>query len=240
MTTHRNVKTVLLQTGAVKGQFRLRKLEHIAGEENTITTHKESNCRFNVDLATCYFSPRLANERKRIAQKVKNDEVIVNMFAGVGCFSIVIAKQRNVQKIYSIDINPEAIKYMKKNVRINGVFGKVIPIRGDAKEIIKKKLCHTADRVLMPLPEKAIEYFPFAILALKQTGGSIHCYDFEHANKTEDATKKAEHKFTQLVQILDTSTQLASSKIIRTIGPNWYQVVVDFKKTPKEIPDQKV
>ncbi|MEM2561297.1 MAG: 50S ribosomal protein L11 methyltransferase [Candidatus Bathyarchaeia archaeon] len=133
MKIHKNVKTVLAQTGPVEGEYRLRKLEYVTGEAKTVTIHKEHGCLFSVDLAECYFSPRLSYERLRIAKLVKTGEVIVNMFAGVGCFSIVIAKHSEAKEIYSIDINPIAVKFMRKNVVMNKVDGRVIPIEGDAK-----------------------------------------------------------------------------------------------------------
>jgi len=191
MKVHKNVRTVLAQTSPVHGDYRLRKLEHIAGEKRMTTIHRESGCLFSVDVDKCYFSPRLFYERMRIAKLVRDGETVVNMFAGVGCFSLVIAKHSNAAKIYSIDINPIAVQYMRENVKLNRAFGRVIPIEGDAKEIILKMLHGVADRVLMPLPEKALEHLPYALLALKECGGWIHYYDFEHAGKGETLLKKS-------------------------------------------------
>ena len=102
MTANKHVRTVLAQTSAVSGEFRLRKLRHIAGEKRTQTTHKESKCLFNVDVAKCYFSPRLSHERKRIADQVAEGETVVNMFAGVGCFSILIAKTPKSKRFFPL------------------------------------------------------------------------------------------------------------------------------------------
>jgi tRNA (guanine37-N1)-methyltransferase len=234
MTVHNNIKTVLAQTSPVKGEFRLRKLEHVAGEHKTHTIHKESGCLFNVDLEKCYFSPRLFHERKRIAEQVKPGEIIVNMFAGVGCFSILIAKKAKATKVYSIDINPAAVEYIRINARTNRVFTRVIPIQGDAKEIIPKQLAHLADRVLMPLPEKALEYLPHAIHAIKTRGGWIHYYDFEHAKKHEDPVQKAKTKVTKKLQKLKTPFQIFSGRIVRETGPNWYQIALDIKIEPRK------
>ncbi|MGB9958970.1 MAG: class I SAM-dependent methyltransferase [Candidatus Bathyarchaeales archaeon] len=228
MQVHRNVKTVLGQTAPVCGEFRLRKIEHLAGENRTTTIHKESGCLFSVDLEKCYFSPRLFYERLRIAKQVKNGETVVNMFAGVGCFSIIIATHSNAQKIYSIDLNPTAVKYMQENVRLNRVYGKVIPMEGDAKEIIQKRLQQTADRVLMPLPEKALEYMPYALLALKTSGGWIHYYNFEHTCKDEDAVEKAKIKVAEKLESLGANFEIPFGRVIRTTGPNWYQIVLDI------------
>lgn len=228
MKIHKNVKTVLAQISPVEGEYRLRRLEYIAGEAKTVTIHKEHGCLFSVDLAKCYFSPRLSYERLRIAKLVKTGEVIVNMFAGVGCFSIVIAKHSEAKEIYSIDINPIAVKFMKKNIVLNKVNDRVIPIEGDAKEVIINMLSKKADRVLMPLPEKAIQYLPYAALALKEGGGYIHYYDFEHAGKGEDPIKKALTRVESKLRELGFEYSVCFGRIVRTTGPNWYQVALDI------------
>ena len=228
MSIHKNVETVLVQIGPVNGDFRLRRLEYVVGENKTATVHKESGCTFHVDVEKCYFSPRLFYERKRIAELVKNGEIVVNMFAGAGCFSIVIAKHSNVKIVYSIDVNPVAVQFLRENVRVNRVYGKVVPILGDAKEIIKKRLNNIANRVLMPLPEKAFEYLPYALLSLKKTGGWIHYYDFEHANKNENPVEKTARKVTDKLEGLGVDFQVSFGRVVRTTGPNWYQVVLDI------------
>ncbi len=232
MAVHRNVKTVLAQTSQVQGDFRLRKLERVAGEDKTVTVHRESECLFSVDVAKCYFSPRLFFERMRIARLVENDEVVVNMFSGVGCFSIIIAKHSNAQKVYSIDVNCSAFQHLKENVRLNRVYGKVIPLLGDAEEVVKTKLCHIADRVLMPLPEKALEYLPYALLALKKTGGWIHFYYFEHAKKNENPVEKVKAKVAEKLGNLGVVFEIPFGRVVRTTGPNWYQIVLDIKAVP--------
>lgn len=229
MSVHKNVKTVLAQASPVKGDFRLRKLEYVTGENRTKTLHKESMCLFAVDLKKCYFSPRLFYERMRIAKLTKKDEVVVNMFAGAGCFSIVIAKRSGAAKVYSIDINPAAFQLMQENVRLNRVYGRMIPIFGNAKEVIEKELCHAADRVLMPLPEKAFEYLPTALLALKETGGWLHYYDFVHAKKTANPLERIRLKVAEKLTSLDVGFEIPFHRVVRTIGPNWYQVVLDIR-----------
>jgi tRNA (guanine37-N1)-methyltransferase len=227
LSIHKNVKTVLSQTGPVFGDFRIRKLEHLAGENKTVTLHRESGCLFRVDVEKCYFSPRLFYERMRIARQVGNGEIVVNMFAGVGCFSIIIAKHSNVEKVYSIDVNPAAFQYMQENVRLNRVYGKVVPLFGDAKEIIEERLCHVADRVLMPLPEKALEYLPYALLALKNVG-LIHYYDFEHAKKGENPVEKVKLKVAEKLKSLSVAFDFVFGRVVRSTGPNWYQVALDI------------
>ena len=229
MVTQKNIKTVLTPTTSITGDFRVRELKHLAGENKTITTHKESGCIFKVDVEKCYFSPRLSHEHFRVAKLVQSDETVVNMFAGVGCFSIAIAKTARHTRVYSIDINPVAFQYMEENVRINEVEESVFPLLGDAKDIINSQLQGVADRVLMPLPEKALEYLPYALLALKPTGGWIHYYDFQHSPGKENPTEKTKPKIAEKLDCLRVNYVFANSRVMRPTGPNWYQTVVDIK-----------
>jgi len=231
MSTCKRVKTVFVQTSPILGDFRVRELKLIAGENKTCTKYKEAGCTFAVDVEKCYFSPRLLYERSRIAGLVKCGETVVNMFSGVGCFSIIIAKNVGESKVFSIDVNPTAIRYMEENVRINRVYGKVVPLLGDSKEIVNDKFQGLADRVLMPLPEKALEYLPCAVSTLKKEGGWIHYYDFQHAIGTENPVEKTKLKVAQKLDSLNVGYTFAFSRIVRSTGPNWYQTVLDIHVT---------
>lgn len=224
----KRVKTVLRQTSPVSGELRLRHLELVEGERKTETIHRENGCSFKVDVEKCYFSSRLSYERMRIAKQIQSGETVVNMFAGVGCYSIIIAKHSRAEKIFSIDVNPSATQYAKENIRINKVEQRVEHIQGDAKRVIQEKLLHVADRVLMPLPEKAYEYLDYAVLALKTHGGWIHYYDFEHAQRDEDPIGKIELKVSKKLQEIVNSFEVVSGRIVRRVGPNWFQIVLDI------------
>ncbi len=228
MSIHRGVKSVFVQAGPILGEFRVRALRLLAGENKTITRYKESGCVFAVDVERCYFSPRLIYERSRIAGLVKPGEIVVNMFAGVGSFSIIIARTLEQTKILSIDVNPIAVRFMEENIRINRVFGKVIPLLGDSKEIIRADLQRKADRVLMPLPEKALDYLPYAISSLKKQGGWIHYYDFQHAVGNENPVEKTRLKVAEKLESLGVGYVFAFSRVVRRTGPNWYQTVLDI------------
>ncbi len=229
MKRHRNVKAVFIQKGGVSGDHRLRRLIHVGGENRTATVHRESGCVFKVDVETCYFSPRLSGERLRIAHLVQPGETVVNMFAGVGCFSILIAKRQPAAKVFSIDINPAAVQFMEENIRLNRVYGKVVPLLGDARQIIENQLRHSADRVLMPLPEKAYEYLPSAVSALKPEGGWVHLHVFEHAAKSENPAEKIKQKAAAAMNTVGWEFQFPSIRVVRSTGPNWWQLVADIK-----------
>jgi tRNA (guanine37-N1)-methyltransferase len=228
MSTHREVKAVWRQSSSVSGDLRLRSLQFLLGKKTTETLYKEHGCVYKTDLRKTYFSPRLSYERIRIAELIQKREVVLNMFAGVGCYSISIAKHSEPMKVYSVDVNPSAVQYLHENIRLNRVADVVIPIQRDAKKVAEKELQNVADRVLMPLPERAYEYLDYAHLALKPTGGWIHYYGFEYAKKNENPVEKAETKVSEKMRRLCSNFQVEFGRIVRPIGPRWYQVVLDI------------
>jgi tRNA (guanine37-N1)-methyltransferase len=217
-------RSVFYQASPVEGDFRTRDLEILAGEDRTETEYKEFGCKFTVDVKNAFFSPRLSTERERIANLVQDGETIVNMFAGVGMFSIMIAKKKKCI-VYSIDINPVAVKLCEKNIASNKLAGSIISIKGDASQIIQEKLENISDRTLMLLPERSDEFLNSAIQATKN-GGVIHYYSHIHADKKSEAGKLSEEHYMQITPV---KSEILGSKIVRAVGPRYYQTVVDVK-----------
>ena len=225
MRVHKHVHTVLAKSGVVEGVYRLRRFKVIGGVGKTETVHREYGCVYHVDLAKVYFSPRLSHEHDRVASQVEEGETVVDMFAGVGPFSVLIAKRRESVRVYAVDVNPDAIRLLKRNLRVNHVEQKVIPILGDAKRIIRGGLTGVADRVIMNLPERALEYVGVACEALNHEGGVIHYYDFADAPNPLEAAKL------RLIEAVDKAgrsvREILLTKKVRAIAPYAWQVVVD-------------
>jgi tRNA (guanine37-N1)-methyltransferase len=225
LKTHKQTNTVLEKSGAVEGIYRLRDFKVIAGIAKTTTVHREHGCTFHVDIAKAYFSPRLATEHNRVASQVKSGETVVDLFAGVGPFSIQIAKRHEEVKIYAVDMNSEAITLLKKNIAVNRVEQKVVPILGDAKQVVRKRLMNVADRVIMNLPKTAVKYVDIACDALKAKGGTMHYYEFTKGFKPLETAvfrlNEAVNRSNRQIK----KTLLA--KTVREIAPYTWQVVVD-------------
>ena len=217
-------KSVFYQASAVEGDFRTRKLEILAGVNSTETEYKEFGCRFLVDVENVFFSPRLSTERERIANLIQDGEIMTNMFAGIGMFSIMATKKKKCT-VYSLDINPIASKLCEKNIEINKLAGKVISINGDASRIIEEELMDKSDRTLMLLPERSDEFLESAINTTKD-GGIIHYYSHIHADKKSEAGKLSEEHYLQVTPV---KSEILFSKIVRAVGPRYYQTVVDIK-----------
>jgi tRNA (guanine37-N1)-methyltransferase len=220
----KTAKSVFAQASPVRGEFRVRDLEFLAGENRTIAEYKEHACRFKVDVARTYFSPRLSTERLRIARMVEDNEVVVNMFAGVGTYSVVIAKTNKTCKIYSIDSNLAASELDAENAKLNKVQDRIVTIHGDAAEVIEHQLAATADRVLMPLPEKAKEFVDSAVLAIREHG-TIHYFAHVKADGKkacqELGLKDAQEAFAKYHH------KVIGVRVVREVGPRIYQIVAD-------------
>jgi len=222
----KTAKSVFYQASSVEGDFRTRDLEILAGEDKTETEYKEFGCRFIVDVEKAFFSPRLSTERDRIADLVQEGETVINMFGGVGMFSIIAAKRKKCT-VYNIDINPIASKLCEKNIELNKLAGKVISIHGDAAKNVEEKLKDKGDRVLMLLPERSDEFLDSAILAAKNNG-IIHYYSHIHADEKSKAAKLSEKHYSEITPV---KSNILDSKIVRAVGPRYYQTVVDVRIT---------
>jgi tRNA (guanine37-N1)-methyltransferase len=183
--TYKNVKTVALDAG-VKGNLRIRQLTVVAGEMNTITIHKEYGIRLKLDIAKVYFSPRLGGEHYRVSELVKPGEEVLDMFAGIGPFSIMIAKHTQAQSVFSIDLNKDAIEYLIKNIDLNKV-SNIFPMEGDVSDMIK--WIPKVDRIIMNLPHNARDYLPQAFAVIKPKG-IIHLHDIIRLQALEEQIKQ--------------------------------------------------
>ena len=220
----KNANTVFFQSSPVEGDFRIRDLEFLAGENKTQTEYKEFGCRFLVDVEKVFFSPRLSTERNRIADLVEDEETVINMFGGIGMFSIMAAKKKKCT-VYNIDINPDAAKLCEKNISLNKLAGNVISLHGDATQIINEKLKGKGDRILMLLPERSDEFLDSAISAAKKNG-IIHYYSHIHADKKTLAPKLSEKHFLEITPV---KSEILYSRMVRAVGPRYYQTVVDVR-----------
>jgi tRNA (guanine37-N1)-methyltransferase len=225
LETHKNLKVVLAKAGAISGTYRLRNFEFIAGEQRTRTIYKENGCKYHVDLAKAYFSPRLSHEHQRIASQAQEGETVVDLFAGVGPFAILIAKNLEKVKVYALDINVEAVKLLKENILLNKVRKKVYALTGDARKLVATKFIGMADRVIMNLPERSKEFIDVACKAIKPSGGIINYYGFVRLSENiEDLTL-------QFAQNVENSgrkiKKILCSKTVRETAPYECQAVLD-------------
>jgi tRNA wybutosine-synthesizing protein 2 len=168
------VKSVWRRAGPISGELRVPQLEHIGGVRRSDTLHTENGCSYRIDVSRVMFSKGNVAERGRVAGLVGNGETVVDMFAGIGYFSLPIAKNSRAGMVYCIEKNPESIAFLRENIRLNSMEKRMVPIEGDCRHV---RMGRVADRVLMGyLPDTHV-FLPAAFAALKPSGGMIHYHD---------------------------------------------------------------
>ena len=226
MRLNPRVRLVLRKFGDISGVYRTRNFEVIAGTGTTETVYREFSSNLRLDVASVYFNPRLSHERMRVASQVKEQERVLDMFAGVGPYTILIAKTQLSSVVYSIDINPQAFGYLKENLLLNHVADRVLPNLGDAREVVAKSFQGIADRVIMNLPSEAVNFIDVALLALQRRGGVIHYYSFASRKDT------IENVIESIRKVIEGNGRTLQSvdfaKVLKEISSNRVQVALDL------------
>ncbi|MBO8181344.1 MAG: class I SAM-dependent methyltransferase family protein [Archaeoglobus sp.] len=214
---HPNCKSVWRDMGK-SGALRKPKLEFLAGDVNAKETIKlENGCFFKFDVTKVMFASGNQHEKMRVAKLIREGEVVVDMFAGIGYFSIPIAKHSKAEKIYAIEINPDSYFYLLENMKLNAI-DNIIPILGDSKYVTPERV---ADRVIMG-HINCHEFIDVAINALRDKG-IIHYHEavpLAVKNRPIERLKNAAKKLDREIKILD-------YKKVKNYSPGVVHVVVD-------------
>lgn len=162
-----NCKTVLKDIGGIKGEFRKPNVEIIYGSKDTITIHKENGVRYKLDPQKIMFSSGNMDERIRMATISSKNETVVDLFAGIGYFTLPIAVYSKSKKIFACEKNKVAFDFLHQNIVLNNVTAIVEPRMGDNREVAPKNI---ADRVIMGYIGQTHKFLPTAIDCLNNTG----------------------------------------------------------------------
>ena len=159
--------------------MRTQKTKYLAGEKTKEALYRENGCAFRLNVDTCYFSPRLAAERKELAFLVKRGEKVLVMFGGVAPYAIVIAKLSHIEKVVSVELGKECSHYAQENVRRNKLQDYVEIVQGDVRRVIGKgkKVHEKFDRIIMARPQLKDSFLDVAFSVIKKSG-IIHYYGF--------------------------------------------------------------
>uniref|UniRef100_UPI00351C8888 class I SAM-dependent methyltransferase n=1 Tax=Methanomethylovorans sp. TaxID=2758717 RepID=UPI00351C8888 len=172
-----------------------------------------------------YFTPRLATERSRILEQIKNSEVVVDMFTGVGPFSILIAKNRSSCRVVAIDKNPEAVRFLRHNIELNAV-SNVVAVEGDAKEEAQI-YAGIADHIIMNLPHTAREFLDAAMVIAKP-GTVIHYYDI---TPESDLYSSSLSHIESAASRAGFAVELRATRIVRSYSPHQFNVCIEVRIT---------
>lgn len=197
-------KTILNDIGGIAGTLREPKTKIIYGSNDTETIHKENGIRFKLDPQKIMFSSGNMDERIRMATVSNEKETVVDLFAGIGYFTLPIAVHSKPRKIFSCELNPVAYDYLCKNIVLNNVSNIVEPLKGDSRDIAPKNV---ANRVLLGYFGETSKFLPTALDCLKDSKGIIHYHnkfpDKHVPDKPLKTIKEVAEKYNRNVELLD-------------------------------------
>ncbi len=212
------VRSVVCVDG-IQGPMRRPRVRVLAGS-GTETLHRENGCLFRIDLSKVMWSRGNINERARIPQLVEDGETVVDMFAGIGYFSIPVAVHADPLRVYSIEINPESFRYLRDNIVLNGVEDVVEPVLGDCRETAPEL---EADRVIMGYVGTTHHYLEAAMECLVD-GGVLHYHE----------TVPETMKFSRPLRRIERAAhprrvKLLDRRTIKKYSPGVWHVVLDAR-----------
>ncbi|KAJ6886947.1 tRNA (guanine(37)-N1)-methyltransferase 1 [Populus alba x Populus x berolinensis] len=154
------IQTVVNKIDAIHNDYRTMQLEVLAGNHSLVTMVVENGLRFHVDLAAVYWNSRLASERQRLLNGFTHNDVLCDVFAGVGPIALSAAKI--VKHVYANDLNPCAVQYMEKNSVLNKLERHIEIFNMDGRRFIDamyaSQKAQSITQVVMNLPNDAVEY----------------------------------------------------------------------------------
>lgn len=221
-----NCKTVLNDIGGITGILRKPDVEIIYGNSDTVTVHKENNVRYRLDPQKVMFSSGNMDERKRMSRISKPDEVVVDMFAGIGYFTLPIAVHSKPKKIYACEKNPISFDFLRENIVLNNVVDIVEPLPGDNRKIAPKGV---ADRAIMGYIGDTQRFLPTAFRCLKDIG-VIHFHDKYPEKQVPknplETIKKEAEKY-------NLKTKMLNYRKVKSFAPGINHYVFDLKVEKK-------
>ncbi|KAK4753279.1 hypothetical protein SAY87_022077 [Trapa incisa] len=149
--------------------------------------HRENGILYSFDATKCMFSWGNLSEKMRMARLDCQDEVIVDLFAGIGYFTLPFLVRANAKLVYACEWNPHAIEALHHNLQANSVSDRCIILEGDNRITAPKGV---ADRICLGLLPTSEESWVTAVKSLRSKGGMLHV----HGNvKDSEEDTWAEH-----------------------------------------------
>ncbi len=214
------IKTVC-EIKEIRGELREPEIIKLAGD-GTETVHKENGILYKLDVSKIMFSKGNLSERKRLIGQVKGGEIILDMFAGIGYFSLGLAKLTKAREILAIEKNPVAYNYLTENISLNKITN-INAIQGDCRQF-SDSFRKSFDRIIMGYLPNTEAFLPYALFMAKN-GCIIH---FHNTYKKEELWKKPIVHIEEACSKANARLEIISKKKVKSYSPNRWHVVIDF------------
>ena len=209
------------------------------------------NCTYKLDYFKAFWNSRLQGERERITNLFKPGEVVLDVFAGVGPFSVLACKKKCFA--HSNDLNPHCYQWMCENVKSNKVVDRMRPYNMDAREFINRvteeliegemsgdgfasKMKSMYSQVIMNLPGTAVEFLNnfiglFVSVPEEKRQSfqlpTIHCYSFAGGEDPKGEVKQ------RVEGILLSRLTTCDTSYVRQVSTKKEQIRISFKLPPE-------
>ncbi|XP_048369626.1 tRNA wybutosine-synthesizing protein 2 homolog isoform X2 [Sphaerodactylus townsendi] len=129
---------------------------------------------YRFDVTRCMLSAGNITEKLRIASLHCAGEVVVDLYAGIGYFTLPYLVHAGAAFVHACEWNPHAVEALQQNLQLNGVHHRCRIHQGDNRKL---ELRDVADRVNLGLIPSSEESWPVACRVLrKDLGGILHIH----------------------------------------------------------------
>ena len=215
----------LARSGEIVGEKRESTVEMLVGNNDWVI-RKENGIKYGYHITQCMFSSGNINERRRMGEIVTENEIVVDLFCGIGYYTLPILMKDNVKHVYSCEWNINAIKALKFNLDNNNVKIKCTILEGDNR-VTTNGLENIADRVLLGLLPTAEESYNVALKCLKEKGGVLHIHGLAPSGNHQVFLSETTEKLLKI----NLNYKIINCKInkIKSYAPHWDHLVLDIE-----------
>ncbi|MHA1786186.1 MAG: class I SAM-dependent methyltransferase [Candidatus Helarchaeota archaeon] len=222
------IKGIYLKRGGISGMFREPNISFIRGKNDPIIQHKEHGIVFKFDMTKIMFAKGNVSERLRFTKLVKPNEIVFDLFSGIGYFSLMIAKYCSPEKIYAFELNPISYQYLVENIKINKINKEreiLKPILGDSN-VEMLKIGEKADRVIMGVLPSPRGHLKNVFKIINEKFAIIHYEGLLKSGEPPDILLK---DVIEIASRVNRKVNLLKTNIVKSYGPKTNHVTLDIE-----------